>query len=163
MAEATQETLTQVPPLLQFGKMTEFEVGQPSIAYNIPLAAAPVTLAATSVLVSEPGDRVWLNGTVNWFVSYSGTGTVDVRFDLVRDGTVINSVVQTLPLVFSPVAGTIQYAQATVQYVDQPLTTRGLRAVLYQLQATRVAGTFSTQATTLTTLTAAQVKANTPL
>ncbi|WP_221040363.1 hypothetical protein [Gelria sp. Kuro-4] len=40
---------------------------------------------------------------------------------------------------------------AGLRYVGRPLAARGLHAVLHRLQATRVAGVFSTQATALTT------------
>ncbi|MEW6275083.1 MAG: hypothetical protein AB1556_08220 [Bacillota bacterium] len=145
---------------IEKGRLSEFRFNEPTTGFV--LSASPVVLAATVVLVDDVSDRVWLNGTVNWQISLAGAGTASVLFEILRNGTVIYSAVQSISSFF-PVSPFIVFNQAQLQHVDTtPITTPGLAPVLYQLRATVLAAPPGTISTLFQVLSAAEVEANLP-
>jgi len=158
----TEEVIdTQLIPI-ERGLLSEFEFNQSTTSFTI--STSPVVLASTVVLVDDVTDRVWLNGTVDWQISLTAAGQVDVLFEILRDSTVIYSTVQSITSFF-PVFGFTVFNEAQLQHVDTtPISTNGLTAVLYQLQATVISTPSIGTVTTLAQiLSAAEIEANPPV
>lgn len=115
------------------GLLSEFNINQHS--KYITLATSPVILASTVVLVNDIKNMVWINGTVNWQVSLSGSGEVSVLFEILRDNTVIYTTVQSISAKMT-VVGTKVINHAHLQHIDtKPISKDELTPVVYHLRA----------------------------
>ncbi|OAT85311.1 hypothetical protein [Desulfotomaculum copahuensis] len=144
------------------GKLTEFRFNEPYATPSAPAGnLASATFATTFILVDDPGDLVWINATMSWYATFTAAGSVDVIFSIVRDGTPIYSITQS---VANPVAAGATVSNiARLQYVDLPLagvskpTLTPVTYSLYVTTATAVA--FSTGPFTLSV---AEIEPNRP-
>lgn len=144
------------------GKLTEFRFDEPYATPSAPAAnLASATFATTFILVDDPGDRVWINAAMSWYATFTAAGSVDVTFAIVRDGTPVYTITQS---VANPVAtGATVSNIARLQFVDLPLagaTMPALTPVTYSLYVTTpVAVAFSTGPFTLSV---AEIEPNRP-
>lgn len=139
------------------GLLSEFTINQHS--KYITLATSPVILASTVVLVNDIKNTVWINGTVNWQVSLSGSGEVSVLFEILRNDTVIYTTVQSISAKMVVMSAKVNN-HAHLQHIDtKPISKDKLTPVLYHLRA-RVISTPSigTVQTLTQALSAAEIK-----
>ncbi|MBE3519680.1 MAG: hypothetical protein IMW97_05180 [Firmicutes bacterium] len=125
-------------PLLRSGTLTEFRFNEPlSAPTGTPANLFSYTLATTYVLLDDSEDRVWVNATARWYVTFSALGSANVTFTIYRNGVAVFSAVQS---VFNPIAGAATVSNVVhLQYVDVPLSGTAVTAltpVTYSFAAT---------------------------
>lgn len=126
-------TLSLVGP----DKLTEFRFDEPlTVPTPPPNTLVSHTFGTLFVILDDPEDRVWLNGTVSWYINFTAVGTMFVVFGFYRDGAPIAYVNQSI---FNPVAGANTVSQvAHLQFMDAPLAGMSLTSpvpVVYTFRA----------------------------
>ncbi|MBE3519679.1 MAG: hypothetical protein IMW97_05175 [Firmicutes bacterium] len=78
------------------GILTELQVderyptfGSATPPVALPVAPGFVNLVSVTLTVDDSTDRVWVNGTVGWYATFSAVGVAEATFQILRDGTVV--------------------------------------------------------------------------
>ncbi|OAT85310.1 hypothetical protein [Desulfotomaculum copahuensis] len=156
----------QAAQLMERGRLTGLQVTEPAAKFGtitppmaFPVAPAFTTLATVTIFVDDTTDRVWLNGTVGWYASFTAVGTVEATFQILRGTTVVYQIRQaiTSSTAIPAPPPALVYNIANLEHIDDtPVTAPG--NVTYTLQAqASAAGAFTSGPVTLT---AAEIEPN---
>lgn len=63
---------------------------------SLPQSPSFAELAQVSIYINDIKNRIWLNGTVGWFVNFTDIGIVNATFQLLKNGTVIYETTQSI-------------------------------------------------------------------
>jgi len=135
------------------GLVSEFRFNEPVVNRN--LSTSPVVIASTVLAPGASTERVWLNASVDWTFSFTGTGPANVLFEITRNGAVIHSAVQSISG-SSIIFGFVVYNHLALQHLDvRPASGTG--PVLYKLQARVMSAPPGTATVTSAVLSAAKL------
>ncbi|HHY38155.1 MAG TPA: hypothetical protein GX507_04420 [Clostridia bacterium] len=152
-------------PIPERGKLTEFRFDEPlSAPTGPPVGLLSTTLATAFILADDPGDRIWINATLDWRATFTTVGIAYVTFQLLRNEEVIYSAVQSVfnPVAPTPPATAVVTNVLRMQYVDTPLAGAAkaeIVPVVYSLLATTTFPNISTVGPI--TLSVAEIEPNT--
>lgn len=151
---------------IDMGVLADFQVTEPAPFVNsitppvaIPVAPNFANLASITITVDDQTDRVWLNGTVGFFVTFAAVGVATVTFQLLRGGTVIYQTTKSVSSPTAVVAPVTVFETVHLEHIDTTPATLPLPAsVTYTLRAQASAAIVFTSGPI--TLTAAELEQN---